>query len=223
MGLGWVIGGVPHSKYISAASDNSNNVAEYLALIEVLQAALKLPEVTTLKVYGDSQLVSSQLSGEYAVRSPNIIPHFQQAASLIAKLKKRGCQVSVQWHPRECNEAADAASKKALTDNDVLIAERKSPAGFTKRLGDIGVRLSLSAVAVGKMLDRAGLRTDDKKPTELALIEGVARERFDGFGPVTDWHIEKVLEVASLDAAEEAKRKPPMKLGVDHRRRTGTA
>jgi len=33
MGLGWVIGGEPQSKYVSSSGGNSNNVAEYLALI----------------------------------------------------------------------------------------------------------------------------------------------------------------------------------------------
>jgi ribonuclease HI len=37
MGLGWVVNSEPQSNYIAAAFGNSNNVAEHLALIEILQ------------------------------------------------------------------------------------------------------------------------------------------------------------------------------------------
>ena len=37
MGLGWVVNSEPQSNYIAAAFGNSNNVAEHLALNEILQ------------------------------------------------------------------------------------------------------------------------------------------------------------------------------------------
>jgi len=54
------------------------------------------------------------------------------------------------------------------------------------------------------MLDAAGLRAS-RTPTEDALKAGFAKQRFDGFGVVTDWNTEKVLallerETKSSDA-----------------------
>ncbi len=95
MGLGWVINGAPQSRYISAARGNSNNVAEYLALIEILQHALSHAEITELTITGDSQLVCCQISGEYAVQSENIFPLFHRAKTLMAGLEKRGCSMRV--------------------------------------------------------------------------------------------------------------------------------
>ena len=48
-----------------------NNVAEYVALLEALQYALKL-KAKALHVYSDSQVVVRQMRGEYACRSPRL-------------------------------------------------------------------------------------------------------------------------------------------------------
>ena len=48
-----------------------NNVAEYVALLEALQHALKL-KAKVLHVFSDSQVVVRQMTGEYACRSPRL-------------------------------------------------------------------------------------------------------------------------------------------------------
>jgi|SRR5947209_3055563 ribonuclease HI len=48
-----------------------NNVAEYVALLEALQHALRL-KATVLRVFSDSQVVVRQMTGEYACRSPRL-------------------------------------------------------------------------------------------------------------------------------------------------------
>jgi hypothetical protein len=130
----------------------------------------------------------------------------------MAALEKRGCSVRINWLPRQYNAAADSASKQALIDTGITLTERKPPPGYTPRLGDIGGRLAISAVKVGRILDAAGLRAD-RAPTDRALKNGLARQRFDGFGVVTDWNIEKVLTLVGcelnkrqqeLDASESA-------------------
>jgi len=61
---------------------------------------------------------------------------------------------------------------------------------------ELGRHFGLSAVAVGKKLIEAGLRTKQKEPTELAKTEGYCR-----FSPMKDgtsfylWHKEKVAAV----------------------------
>jgi ribonuclease HI len=124
MGLGWVIDGEAHHRYIAAASANTNNVAEYLALIEILKHAIEHEEITDLRISGDSQLVVKQLNGEYAVRSENIIDHYSSAQEMIKILYDRGCTVTITWHPREENVVADAASIAALAGNGVKPANR---------------------------------------------------------------------------------------------------
>jgi ribonuclease HI len=48
-----------------------NNVAEYVALLEALQCALRL-EAKTLHVFSDSEVVVKQMIGEYACRSSRL-------------------------------------------------------------------------------------------------------------------------------------------------------
>lgn len=61
---------------------------------------------------------------------------------------------------------------------------------------ELGQHFGLSAVAVGKKLIEAGLRTEQKEPTELAKTEGYCR-----FSPMKDgtpfylWHKEKVAAI----------------------------
>jgi len=199
MGIGWVIDGKGYSDYIPAAHGNTNNVAEYQALTRILtHIAVERPDATSLVITGDSQLVCFQLVGEYAVRSANVYPHYQRAAQLITALRNRGCEVRISWVARERNTEADAASKKVLIDHDVTVCQRNPSAGYSSRLGDIAEDLGISAIQLGKLLDRSGLRAD-KQPTQRALAAGVAVIRFDGYGPAVDWHLEKTLNHIQQD------------------------
>ena len=62
----------------------SNNDAEYLALIALLEA-LESRGITRAICWTDSQLVVRQVSREYAVRKPNLIPLWARASDLIAR------------------------------------------------------------------------------------------------------------------------------------------
>jgi ribonuclease HI len=59
----------------------TNNVAEYNAAIDCLREIYKLGWRGDITLYGDSQLVARQYSGEYRCKAPLIIP-------LLAKLKE---------------------------------------------------------------------------------------------------------------------------------------
>ena len=54
-----------------ALGDCTSNVAEYMGLIMGLRVARKL-KITTLNIYGDSQLVIRQSSGSYATRDAKL-------------------------------------------------------------------------------------------------------------------------------------------------------
>jgi ribonuclease HI len=85
----------------------TNNQAEYTGLIEGMKAALK--HTTTLKVYGDSQLVIRQMMGQYQVRHPRMIPLYKQAMELATQFT----DVEFHYIPRELNTLADALAQNA--------------------------------------------------------------------------------------------------------------
>lgn len=197
MGLGWVIDGTKYCDHVAAQAHNSNNVAEYSALIRLLEA-VSTRSPATLRIAGDSQLVVNQITGEWAMHSRNLATLCQDATHLIDKLRSSGWTVSLEWVPREENLLADEASKRALKDHGVEAASRTPTPGFVSRLGDLGAPRGLSAIMVGKLLVELGLRGADKRPTESAFRLGYVRERFDGYSLVSDWNEQMVG--AALDA-----------------------
>lgn len=64
---------------------------------------------------------------------------------------------------------------------------------YTSRLTNIGKKLGVSAVQVGKMLREAGLRTEKGFPTPKAIAEGLARSTWDGQDRKYDWCVQTVL------------------------------
>jgi hypothetical protein len=72
--------------------------------------------------------------------------------------------------------------------------------GWTARLGDIGRLLGISAVAVGKILERLGYRFEGSV-TDSAVKAGCGVGRWDGFSLSYDWHLDRV--VAAIRSAAE--------------------
>ncbi|MBU4373686.1 MAG: ribonuclease HI family protein [Euryarchaeota archaeon] len=87
----------------------TNNIAEWRALIEGLKLA-KAHGCKALEVRGDSQLIIKQISGQYKVKSDNLIPLFNEAM----KLCKSFDELRFRWVEREENLYTDALSNKAL-------------------------------------------------------------------------------------------------------------
>ena len=54
MGLGWVVGENEYHEYVKARKVNSNNVAEYMALIRLLETVAAFPKPGDLRISGDS-------------------------------------------------------------------------------------------------------------------------------------------------------------------------
>lgn len=91
---------------------NTNNVAEYSAVINALEWVLNNhPETSEIAFFLDSLLIASQLSGKFRVKHQNMIPLFAQAKSLEAKT---GARVTYTQIPRAQNHAADAMVNLAL-------------------------------------------------------------------------------------------------------------
>jgi ribonuclease HI len=108
-GIGVVID-VPEGQKIRIAKwigRQDNNVAEYLALLEALQCALKL-RARAIHVYSDSQVVVRQMTGQYSCRSPRLYSLHWTCRKLI-----RSLDFSISYLPREYNSEANALASSA--------------------------------------------------------------------------------------------------------------
>ena len=89
----------------------TNNVAEYQALIHALRWAKRhgLPEV---RVCSDSELVVKQMSGQYRVKHPDMLPLHREAQILMRGFAK----ASLSHVRREQNREADALANRAVDE-----------------------------------------------------------------------------------------------------------
>jgi len=87
----------------------TNNIAEWSALIEGLKMA-KAHGCRELEVRGDSQLIIKQITGQYSVKSENLIPLYKEANRLAASFGK----ISFKWVKRDHNALTDALSNRAF-------------------------------------------------------------------------------------------------------------
>ena len=85
-----------------------NNVAEYLALLEALQCALKL-KAKKLHVYSDSEVVVRQMRGEYTCRSPRLY-----SLHWICRKLAHSFDFSISHVRREQNTEANDLAKSAV-------------------------------------------------------------------------------------------------------------
>jgi ribonuclease HI len=99
-----------HGAFARGVHANSN-IAEYLALIEGLDALLAL-EIgdETVEVCGDAKSVIDQMSRIAAVNAPSVRPLYRQAR----KLSDRLADVRWVWLPRKNNREADTLSRRAM-------------------------------------------------------------------------------------------------------------
>jgi ribonuclease HI len=91
--------------------DASSNVAEYLALIEGLDAMSDLGlEDEPIKIFGDAKSIIDQMNGLAGVSSESIWPLYLRAR----QLSKRFINLKWIWTPRKNNKAADWLTRRAM-------------------------------------------------------------------------------------------------------------
>jgi len=88
----------------------SNNVAEYQALNLGHQMAIEMG-IKDLNIYGDSQLVISQLLEEYKVKKEDLIPYHKHALRSLDRLDI----VNLEHVPKGANKMVDALASLAAT------------------------------------------------------------------------------------------------------------
>ncbi len=96
-------------EYAECIGIETNNVAEYRALIEGLKLAQHY-QPNRLICHLDSELVVKQLNGEYRVKMPTLEPLFDEVRELSMALP----DVIFKHIPRSDNYRADALVNKAL-------------------------------------------------------------------------------------------------------------
>lgn len=103
-----------HSSHIPPNENNTNNVAEYMAVTKAL-SLLKKKKDSKIEIYGDSKMVVEQLSGRWKVKKGSYVKYARQAKELFDEIAKNN-DISIYWVPRDDNEIADDLSKKHLEE-----------------------------------------------------------------------------------------------------------
>ncbi len=104
--------GVTLREHMERIGIETNNVAEYRALIEGLKIAGRY-QPNRLVCHLDSELIVRQLNGEYQVRMPHLKPFVEEILTLARKFPS----VVFKHIPRSDNYRADALVNKALDDH----------------------------------------------------------------------------------------------------------
>lgn len=98
--------------YIGEGEGQTNNTAEYWAVIRALTWSWKQRCFEqAIEIRSDSQLVIRQLRGEWAVKSPSVIPFYERAMRGMHPFTA----LSLRWVPREENARADALTRQAYS------------------------------------------------------------------------------------------------------------
>jgi ribonuclease HI len=136
---------IAHGHGTFARGENANsNIAEYLALVEGLEALLDMGvQHERVVVCGDAKSVIHQMQGLASVSSPAVKPLHNRATRLARHFSK----LHWQWLPRKHNRGADLLSRHALkhlwndpSQYEAILARLKNATktGLANRLMDMG-------------------------------------------------------------------------------------
>jgi ribonuclease HI len=120
----------------------SSNVAEYLALIEGLEALLDLrAEHEDVLICGDAKSIIEQMEGRASVSASSIKPLYRKAC----KLARQFAYLYWQWTPRRENHTADSLTRRALrqirANPENYEAALEAMGGKKQRSGRVSSRL----------------------------------------------------------------------------------
>lgn len=110
--------------------NTTNNVAEYKGLILGLkylkdnQLNMKhLNDGIKYLIKGDSMLVINHMTGKYKVKSPNLLPLYNEAKELIEHIKNKNLNIEIVflYIPREENKEADYLANMGLKLKQPLV------------------------------------------------------------------------------------------------------
>ena len=111
----------------------TNNEAEYEALVAGLDLA-KAAEATSVIVYCDSQVVTSQVNGDYECKGERMKKYLDQVLKHVNKWQAKFFQI-----PREENEQVDRLAKAASAEYMLLPDKVLSFIQISPLIDDVGV------------------------------------------------------------------------------------
>lgn len=103
---------------IGEGEDMNSNVAEYAALIRVLEFLAEDYADAKITVKGDSIMVIRQIQGRWKIKAGRYVEYARQARALA----KRFSDISFKWIPREHNVRCDALAELAAEGMSSLIS-----------------------------------------------------------------------------------------------------
>lgn len=112
----------------------SSNAAEYIALIEGLEALQDLRlRHAEIQVTGDAKSVVQQMTGDARVSSEQIKPLYQKAVRLCNQFER----LMWVWAPRRQNRAADQLTRRALKQIRMNRATSQASEQFNRAKGKV--------------------------------------------------------------------------------------
>lgn len=94
--------------------ETTNNVAEYVALINGLQCLVDTYPNANVKVIGDSRLVIKQVTGEWSANDGKLAKRLDTVNEL---LEEHNGTVTFKWTKRKNNGRADELANKAIDEH----------------------------------------------------------------------------------------------------------
>jgi probable phosphoglycerate mutase len=91
----------------------TNNFAEYSGLLAVLKWALE-NGTRQLRVISDSELMVKQMKGQYRVKSPVLVPLYQEAKKMAARLDRFEMRHTLRGGNKEADRLANEAMDKGM-------------------------------------------------------------------------------------------------------------
>lgn len=111
----------------------TNNVAEYTALIRAVETAATIP-ADAVTIHSDSELLVRQITGEYRVKSPRLAGLHEQVQRLLLKLPRW----RLKHVRREENQRADELANLAMDERRDVIVTDEIGAAHTRQVDDDG-------------------------------------------------------------------------------------
>ena len=94
----------------------TNNYAEYSGLLAVLEWALA-NGAGRMRVISDSELMVKQMKGQYKVKSPGLLPLWQEARRLARQLEGFEMRHTLRGGNKEADRLANEAMDKGMGRN----------------------------------------------------------------------------------------------------------
>ena len=96
-----------------AGEDRTNNVAEYMGIIELFKYLITSSNINTIEIFGDSKLIIEQIKGNWRCKSENIKPYYIHATKLFVYLSGFKT-ITLTWVPRAQNTIADKLAQEGV-------------------------------------------------------------------------------------------------------------